>query len=94
MAGEPFPPPARWWETTLRHLLDRSAVAGRFRLVRTDGYRAIVEVDQHIAAALRVAWTTELEERGSRLRLGTRRTWGTLRGAKVWLRRPTAPLGR
>jgi RNase P/RNase MRP subunit POP5 len=92
VAGEPFPPATRWWETTLRDLLDRSAVTGRFRLVRTDGYRAIVEVDHRLSATLRVAWTTELEERGHRLRLGTRRTWGTLRGAKAWLRGPTAPL--
>jgi hypothetical protein len=88
VAGEPFPPPPpRWWEATLRRLLERSAAAGRFRIIRTDGYRAIVEVDQLRSVAARRAWTTEIEASGAPLRLAAQRTWGTLRGAKAWLRR-------
>ncbi|MGA8304021.1 MAG: hypothetical protein WA691_09185 [Thermoplasmata archaeon] len=84
VAGELFPPPsARWWETTLRRGLDRAAVPGRFRVIRSDGYRAIVEVDQFHAIAARGAWTLSVDDGG---RLVARRTWGTLRGAKQWLR--------
>ncbi len=86
MAGEPFPPPsARWWEAALRHGFDRAAVAGRFRLIRADGYRAVVEVDQRRAPAARAAWNGPADDAGS-VALVTRRTWGTLRGAKRWLR--------
>jgi len=88
VAGEHLPsPPPRWWEATLRGCLDRSAVPGRFRLVRAEGRRAVVEVDQLRSRAVRAAWTTSVPEQGAEVRIATRRTWGTLRGAKVWLRR-------
>ncbi|MGB6442432.1 MAG: hypothetical protein WBF81_03955 [Thermoplasmata archaeon] len=91
-AGEHFPaPPPRWWEATLRRCLDGSPAAGRFRLVRADGYRAIVEVDQFRAPGARVAWTTVLDGPTPSVRLTTRRTWGTLRGAKVWIRNGSRP---
>ena len=86
--GEPFPPPSpRWWEATLRGCLDRSAVPGRFRVVRVEGRRAVVEVDQLRSRAARAAWTTSVPDRSGEVRIATRRTWGTLRGAKAWLRR-------
>jgi hypothetical protein len=78
------PPSPRWWEATLRRCLDRSATPGRFRVVRSEGYRAIVQVDQFHAVASRAAWTTAVDEPGARLI--SRRTWGTLVGAKRWLR--------
>jgi hypothetical protein len=85
VAGEHFPPPSpRWWEATLRRGFDRAAIGGRFRLVRAEGYRAIAEVDQFRAVAARGAWTGPADERG--VRLAARRTWGTLRGAKAWVR--------
>ncbi|MCI4339503.1 MAG: hypothetical protein L3J68_04135 [Thermoplasmata archaeon] len=92
VAGEHFPPPSpRWWETTLRRCLDRSAVPGRFRLIRSEGYRAIAEVDQFQAPAARRAWTTSVDDPA--VRLFPRRTWGTLRGAKAWMRgRPRPPI--
>ncbi len=86
VAGEPFPPPSpRWWESALRRGFDRARIGGRFRLVRSDGYRAVVEVDQHRSPAARAAWNGPADDTGS-VALVTRRTWGTLRGAKAWLR--------
>ena len=76
----------------MRRCLDRSAVPGRFRLVRSDGYRAIAEVDQFRAVAAREAWTTVVE--APDVRLVTGRTWGTLVGAKRWLRRGASQDGR
>ena len=85
VAGEHVPVPTpHWWEATLRACLDRSGVPGRFRVIRSEGYRAIAEVDQRRAGPARAAWTTAVEGRGPRLI--TRRTWGTLRGAKAWIR--------
>jgi hypothetical protein len=85
LPGEPFPPPpARWWEAVLRRRFDRAAVPGRFRLIRTDGYRAVAEVDQLRAAAARAAWNAPATDGDAAV--VTRRTWGTLRRAKRWLR--------
>jgi len=87
VAGELFPPPpARWWEETLRRCLEASPAAGWFRIVRTAGYRAVVEVDQWRAVPARAAWTRELEGSGPAVRLRSRRTWGTLKRAKAWVR--------
>ena len=88
VAGEPFPhpsPPA--WNALLKAGLDR--VPGerfpRFRLLRAEGRRAIVEVAHTDLAAARIAWNAPVA--GSpQLRLSTRRTWGTLVGAKRWIR--------
>jgi hypothetical protein len=86
-AGEQLPPlPPRWWEATLRRCLDRAGVAEKFRVVRVDGRRAIAEVEHRASAAARAAWTTSVTESGTAIELATRRTWGTLRGAKAWLR--------
>ena len=74
--------------------LARSSVSGRFRLIRSDGYRAIAEVDQFRALAARVAWTTSVDATGTSVRLAARRTWGTLRGAKAWLREGAVPAVR
>jgi hypothetical protein len=46
-----------------------------------------VEVDQFRAPAARIAWTIPLDEsRPGGTALRACRTWGTLRGAKAWLR--------
>ena len=68
----------------MRAAFDRAQVPGRFRLIRVEGARAIAEVDQRRAAAARAAWNGPAPEGG--LRIATRRTWGTLRPAKAWLR--------
>jgi hypothetical protein len=53
--------------------------------VRAEGRRAIAEVDHRAAAAARAVWNGPAA--GSpELILATRRTWGTLVGAKRWLR--------
>jgi hypothetical protein len=69
----------------LRGALDRAGVPGRFRLIRADGPRAVAEVDQHRARSVRDAWTTVIDGPGE-VRIAARRTWGTLRGAKAWVR--------
>ncbi len=84
-AGEHLPAlTPRWWETALRAGLDRAGVSERFRIVRIDGRRAIAEIDHGTAARARSAWNAPLADRTTTLT--TRRTWGTLRGAKRWLR--------
>jgi len=87
VAGEPsFPPSSDAWESILRALL-RAAGAPevRLRVVRSDGPRAVVEVEHRVALRARAAWGAEGAAGSVRVR--TRRTWGTLRGAKAWLRR-------
>jgi hypothetical protein len=87
VAGEHLPSLSpRWWEGVLRTALDRAGVAGRFRLIRADGARAVAEVDQHRARSVRDAWTTTVDDASGAVRIATRRTWGTLRGAKAWVR--------
>jgi hypothetical protein len=89
VAGELLPPlPPRWWEATLRRCLDRAGVPDRFRVVRVYGRRAIAEVEHRAAPAARAAWSARDVESAPPLELTTIRTWGTLRGAKAWLREP------
>ena len=86
MAGEHFPPFARDWELGLRDRLVRSGQANLpFRVVRCEGRRAIVEVAHSAASAARAAWNLP-DPDGRGPDLATRRTWGTLVGAKAWLR--------
>jgi len=74
------------WERTLARLLDEHAPTPvRFRVIRADGRRAVVEVEHLDAATARAAWTSVARDGPS---LVTRRTWGTLLGAKAWLREP------
>ncbi len=91
MAGEHLPALSpRWWEAALR----ARALSISFRVVRTEGRRAVVEVDQRTLAAARAGWPGPLD---GGLTLATVRTWGTLVGAKSWLhdgRRSPEPRGR
>ncbi|HXW66990.1 MAG TPA: hypothetical protein VEL82_03825 [Thermoplasmata archaeon] len=54
--------------------------------MRAEAHRAIAEVDHRDAPAARAAWTVDVGNGPGTVRLATRRTWGTLRGAKAWLR--------
>jgi hypothetical protein len=86
VAGEHFPSFSREWEALLRDRLDRSGHGGLpFRLIRSDGRRAVVEVGHRSVPATRAAWSSA-EPVGPGPSLSTRRTWGTLVGAKAWLR--------
>ena len=59
-----------------------------FRVIRSDRDRAVVEIDHLGVPAARTAWNGPAP--GAE-RVSTRRTWGTLIGAKRWLRRPGLP---
>ncbi len=88
VAGQPFPALSpRWWEANLRVGLDRTPgpTGVPFRLVRVEGRRAIAEVDRYVAGRARSAWNAPVSG-DDRIRFATRRTWGTLVGAKRWLR--------
>jgi hypothetical protein len=83
VAGEHLPPLSpRWWEGTLRRRSEAAPFGVPFRLVRSDGPRAIVEVEHLQLATARALWTGPIDDR---LVLATVRTWGTLVGAKAWL---------
>ncbi|MGA7476705.1 MAG: hypothetical protein WBW47_05735 [Thermoplasmata archaeon] len=87
VAGEHFPSLSpRAWEGLLA---DRLASAGvpvrRFRVIRAEGRRAIVEVDHLAASRARAAWNA-VPAGPNEIRLVPQRTWGTLVGAKAWLR--------
>jgi len=87
VAGEHLPPHSpRAWESLLAERLGASGAPGpRFRLIRSDGRRAIVEVDQLTALKVRSAWGATPPSRDA-IVVTPRRTWGTLVGAKMWLR--------
>jgi RNase P/RNase MRP subunit POP5 len=89
VAGEPSVP-SPWWEGVLADRLKLAAPADlptRVRWIRRDGGRAIVEIDHRVLAAARAAWNIALvTPKGGPVQLRTSRTWGTLRGAKAWLR--------
>ncbi|HYA55025.1 MAG TPA: hypothetical protein VEG42_05435 [Thermoplasmata archaeon] len=88
VAGELFPPLSpRAWEGLLaeRWTAAPASPTPPFRLIRAEGRRAIVEVDHLFAAEARAAWAARPTEAG-RPTLVPHRTWGTLVGAKAWLR--------
>ena len=86
-AGEHLPPlPPVWWERSLRSCLERAGLGVAFRLLRSEGRRALVEVDHRAAVPVRAAWTTSWSTPESTVEIATRRTWGTVRGGKEWLR--------
>jgi len=87
VAGESLPPASlRAWVALLSSRLRRVGEdAPGFRLIRVDVRRAVAEVDHDAVTRLRLAWNgPDPDPSGPGLR--TRRTWGTLVGAKAWLR--------
>lgn len=94
VVGTSFFPTARWWTDTLTDRLTRSlGFPAPARCIRTDGTRAIVEVGHRHALAARAAWNGPATDRGRPIALSTTRTWGTLVGAKAWLRRAPRQAG-
>ncbi len=84
--------PSLWWEGVLvdrLRLLIPKEIPARIRWIRREGTRAVVEVDHRAVAAARAAWNVALvTPSGRTVQLRTARSWGTLRGAKAWLRDP------
>jgi len=95
VAGEHLPPSSpRHWEAILASRLRADpAPTPAFRIVRTDGRRAIVELDHRAVGRARAAWNGPARD-ASEAVIATRRTWGTLVGAKAWLRGGTSALDR
>lgn len=62
------------------------------RVIRREGPRAVAEVEHLQANSARRAWNGHVAlATGAGLDLQTLRTWGTLRGAKAWLRSAPYP---
>ena len=61
-----------------------------FRLIRSEGPRALLRVDHRSVGAARLAWNGPLAPAGPSLR--TLLSYGTLRKGKEWLRHPRPPL--
>jgi hypothetical protein len=95
-AGEPVPSRLPPWGLWLHDALVGAGVPGlSFRLIRSEGPRAVIRVAREDAAVARRAWNTARTPSGSGP-LRTLRTWGTLVGAKAWVAaaergRPGAP---
>ncbi|MFI5413314.1 MAG: hypothetical protein ACHQ0I_01825 [Candidatus Lutacidiplasmatales archaeon] len=91
MAGEHFPSLSpRAWESLLAERLASAGVpVRRFRVIRSEGRRAIAEVDHVAAPRARAAWSGR-PSGPNEIVLVPRRTWGTLIGAKAWLRETRA----
>ncbi len=87
VAGEHFPSlsPRAWESLLAERLASAGAPVPRFRLIRSEGRRAIAEVDHLAAPRVRAAWSKAPTETNDAV-LATYRTWGTLVGAKAWLR--------
>jgi hypothetical protein len=94
VAGEhlPFLSPRAWESLLAERFVARDAPAFRYRLIRSDGRRAVVEVDQWSAERARTVLAARPRPPGE-VTVDPRKTWGTLVGAKEWLRagreRPT-----
>jgi len=86
VAGEPVPTlrPLPWGPWLRDALATAGAAELPFRLIRSEGRRAVVKVGRADVGTARRAWNTLRSAPGGRL-LCTRRTWGTLVGAKRWL---------
>jgi hypothetical protein len=89
VAGVAFVP-RPWLERALREALPPAPVDSRARqprIIRLERGRALVEVGHRWAAVARKAWNGPVTgPQGGPIELSTRRSWGTLRGAKIWLR--------
>ncbi|HTT46125.1 MAG TPA: hypothetical protein VMH38_08985 [Thermoplasmata archaeon] len=91
VAGELFPSLSpRDWEVLLSgRLAAVGAPTVRFRIIRAEGRRAIAEVDHRVAAQARAAWSVTGPPGPTMV---PHRTWGTLVGAKAWLRGQRLPI--
>ncbi|MCI4364384.1 MAG: hypothetical protein L3K13_08880, partial [Thermoplasmata archaeon] len=88
VAGAPLSPKAL--EARLRASLPPLPGLPGPRVIRLSSGRALVEVAHVQVGEARTRWNSTLPAPGPELRLVTRRSWGTLRKGKVWLRSMTA----
>ncbi len=89
VAGKPVPrlAPAAWHDLLNHRWKAQTEAPMRFRIIRSEGPRAIVQVDQRTASIARVAWNATLDtDDGRSFRVSTVRSWGTLVRAKTWFR--------
>jgi len=76
-----------WWQSLLSSFQPPSPAPPPFRVIRFDRDRAIVEVGHRTVPSARVAWNATVSgPDGRRYSVRTVRSWGTLVGAKAWLR--------
>ncbi|HZY91285.1 MAG TPA: hypothetical protein VFG07_00715 [Thermoplasmata archaeon] len=89
VAGD-LPINPRWVERELARLLRPGSDPGvppSFRLVRWEGHRGLVEVGHREVGLARRVWNDTVPGPGGHpVAIVTRRTWGTLRKGKLWLR--------
>ncbi|MCL4308967.1 MAG: hypothetical protein M1126_06400 [Candidatus Thermoplasmatota archaeon] len=92
VAGELVPVgSADAWRRVLDDVGSPSPPSLSYRVVRSDARRAIVAVDQHTMTFARARWNATSRPAG-RWSIRTIRTWGTLVGAKSWIRRKASGL--
>ncbi|MGI0066809.1 MAG: hypothetical protein ACREB9_00055 [Thermoplasmata archaeon] len=86
VVGGPFPSdsPAAWHDLLAESGGIECSLL-KFRVVRSQGPRAIVAVDQFALGSARQRWN-RAQPGSLGLTLRTLKTWGTLVGAKAWLR--------
>ncbi len=85
-----------WWQSILSSYQSPDPAPPPFRIVRFHHDRAIVEVGNLAVVSARAAWNASIKgPDGQSYSLRTVRSWGTLVGAKAWLkqdlRRPPRP---
>jgi hypothetical protein len=89
-AGGPFPPPKLLEAALRRALTDPAspASAPAVRVIRVEIDRAIAQIAHTAVPRARAGWNGPLDVPGRAVfAVRTRKTWGTLVGAKRWLRR-------
>jgi RNase P/RNase MRP subunit POP5 len=93
VVGEPFVP-RPWLEEALRRALPSGPPTGdrsQIRVVRLERSKALVEVGHRMALQARQAWNGPVTgPSGRSVALATRKTWGTLKDGKKWLRRSSS----
>ncbi|HYK92821.1 MAG TPA: hypothetical protein VEY07_02110 [Thermoplasmata archaeon] len=81
----------KWIERELSRLLFPSTPPSTLRIIRWEGRRGLVEVGHRDVGPARAAWNGEIRDPAGRtVSVTTKRTWGTLRKGKLWLRSRSA----
>jgi len=89
VAGQPVPRllPAAWLDLLNHRWRAQNDTPLKLKVIRSEGTRAIVAIDQRTAPRARLAWNATWQAgEGRTFRVATVRSWGTLVDAKAWLR--------